>query len=118
VICIVIFGCQAVIGIGHDTKNIAHPSAIDALRKGCLHDLKTRGWSSKSSRAAKELEICPEDSRPQADPPLDTRLLPAHSIADARKWADEINEQVEKGVNPRDVERRPRSRPQDGHMGP
>lgn len=79
------------------------PASIDALGKGVLRDTLTPGlfiqvlpsgkkaWKYRRRIAQSDVVVG-----------LSHGLFPARSIAEARKWADGLNEKVEIGVDPRE----------------
>lgn len=94
-------------------RNTLTPSAIDALRQGSLIDEMTPGLAlevlpsgKKSWKYARRVSGSKQLLRWKLG------YFPAFSIADARKWASEINEQVEKGIDPREVLRAEQKRAQ------
>ncbi|WP_343611083.1 Arm DNA-binding domain-containing protein [Novosphingobium sp.] len=79
-------------------------AAIEALRKGCIVDgmapglvLEVLSSGKKSWKYARRITGRKQLLR------WTLGFFPAFPIADARKWATNINEQVEKGINPREV---------------
>ncbi|MFS2110971.1 tyrosine-type recombinase/integrase [Sphingomonas sp. Sphisp140] len=82
------------------------PSAIDVLSKGCIPDSQTPGLSIAVLGSGKK--VWRYYRRLQGRDGFFKRTLgqfPAHSIADARARARVFNEQIEAGVDPREVER-------------
>lgn len=82
------------------------PAAIDRLTTGELKDQSTPGLLIEVLSTGKK--VWKFKRRVSGGGPL-VRLslgqFPAHSIAAAREWADKLNEQVEAGVDPREVMR-------------
>jgi integrase len=88
------------------TKKTFTPASIDAVSQGVLRDPQTPGlfievlpsgkkrWKYRRLIHRSELEIR-----------LSFGLFPAHSIAEAREWAEELNAQVEAGRDPREAMR-------------
>ena len=82
------------------------PAAIDALQNECLLDPLTPGLRIEALASGKKKwkyhrRLIGGDQVVK----LTLGLFPAHTIADARKWARELNEQVEAGVDPREEQR-------------
>ncbi len=83
------------------------PSAIDGLTKGELKDPHTPGLSIEILSSGKR--VWKYKRRVAAGGPLVRLTLgqfPAHSIAVAREWAANLNQEVEAGVDPREAIRR------------
>jgi len=82
------------------------PSAIDSLRKGCLHDRLTPGLRIESLPSGKlkwkyQRRILGGDQIVK----LTLGLYPAFPIAKAREWASALNDNVEAGIDPREERR-------------
>jgi integrase len=82
------------------------PAAIDLLQNGSLLDPLTPGLRIELLASGKKKwkyhrRVIGGDEVVKAT--LGT--FPAHTIADARKWADALNERVEAGVDPREEQR-------------
>lgn len=87
------------------------PAAIDLLRQGSLLDPLTPGLRIELLASGKKKwkyhrRVTGSDEVVKAT----LGLFPACTIADARKWADALNERVEAGVDPREEERAARER--------
>lgn len=82
------------------------PASLDTLREGSLFDPLTPGLKIESLTSGKKKwkyhrRIAGGDQIVK----LTLGLFPAHTIADAREWARELNEKVEAGVDPREEKR-------------
>jgi integrase len=82
------------------------PALIDALRKGILRDLLTPGLFVEVLPSGKKRwkyrRCIPVNG---AEVRLSFALFPARTIAEARAWAVGLNEKIDKGVDPREVNR-------------
>ena len=82
------------------------PASIDALNKGSLKDPLTPGLVIEvltSGKKAWKYARRVADNGPLVR--LSYGYFPARTIADARKWAANLNDQVELGVDPREAMR-------------
>ncbi len=82
------------------------PAAIEMLQKGSLLDPLTPGLRIELLASGKKKwkyhrRVIGGDEVVKAT----LGAFPAHTIADARKWADALNERVEAGVDPREEQR-------------
>lgn len=82
------------------------PASLDTLREGSLFDPLTPGLKIESLTSGKKKwkyhrRIAGGDHIVK----LTLGLFPAHTIADAREWARELNEKVEAGIDPREEKR-------------
>lgn len=82
------------------------PAAIDMLRNGSLLDPLTPGLRIQLLASGKKKwkyhrRVTGGDEIVKAT----LGAFPAHTIADARRWADALNERVEAGVDPREEQR-------------
>lgn len=87
------------------TRKVAFtPASLDALSQGSLKDPLTPGLSVEVLPSGKKAwkytrRVSGSGSRVR----LSLGLFPVHSIADARKWAAGLNDEVELGVDPREA---------------
>ena len=87
------------------------PAAIDLLRQGSLLDPLTPGLRIELLASGKKKWKYHRRVTGSGEVVKATLgLFPACTIADARKWADALNERVEAGVDPREEERAARER--------
>lgn len=82
------------------------PSALDSLRSGARSDPLTPGLSIEALSQGKkkwryERRVVGSDAKIK----MTLGLYPAHTIATAREWARGLNDMVEAGINPREVQR-------------
>ena len=82
------------------------PAAIEMLQKGSLLDPLTPGLRIELLASGKKKwkyhrRVIGGDEVVKAT----LGAFPGHTIADARKWADALNERVEAGVDPREEQR-------------
>ena len=82
------------------------PASVDALREGSLLDPLTPGLKIESLTSGKKKwkfhrRIVGDDQIVK----LTLGTYPAHTIADAREWARELNAKVEAGIDPREERR-------------
>lgn len=81
------------------------PAAIDALKDGKHPDPLIAGLSIEVRAAGKKVwQFRRRIAGDGAIVKVTLGPFPTFSIADARKWATELNEQVEAGINPRAAE--------------
>lgn len=87
------------------TRKVAFtPASLDALSQGSVKDPLTPGLSVEVLPSGKKAwkytrRVSGSGSRVR----LSLGLFPVHSIADARKWAAGLNDEVELGVDPREA---------------
>lgn len=87
------------------------PASIDALTEGFLDDPYTPGLRIEvleSGRKAWKIERRVVGTRMKVRLTLGT--YPAHSIASAREWAGELNQQIDAGIDPREAIRADKKR--------
>ncbi|RZI61409.1 MAG: DUF4102 domain-containing protein [Zymomonas sp.] len=87
------------------------PGQLDLVKTGLIQDPLTPGLALKVLASGKKRwqfrrRICVSKTTAT----LFGGLYPAISIADARDWASKLNEQVDSGIDPREVIRRERAR--------
>lgn len=82
------------------------PAAVDALAKGCIPDSQTPGLSIAVLGSGKKVwRFYRRLIGGQGSLKRTLGQFPAYSIADARAWAAELNQQIEAGCDPRELER-------------
>lgn len=82
------------------------PAAIDNLRSGRLLDRHTPGLVLEVTKLGKKVwKFRRRSIATKAIVSMRLGLYPTHSIADARKWANRLNEQIESGIDPREERR-------------
>lgn len=85
------------------------PTNIEALRSGILNDPRTPGLYIEAQTGRDRLTRVWKYRRRVAGRTNSYRATlgsyPAHTIADAREWATEINTSVERGVDPAETKR-------------
>lgn len=92
-------------------KNAFTPASIDALQKGILSDPLTPGLAIEVLGSGKKrFRYRRQIARKNAVATLFGGLFPSQPIADAREWARGLNDLVEAGIDPREVERKEKAR--------
>lgn len=87
------------------------PASIDALQKGLLADLLTPGLAIEVLGSGKKRwRYRRQVAGTKIMATLYGQLLPAHSIAEARDWARDLNDKVESGIDPREALREEKAR--------
>ena len=83
------------------------PALIDDLRAGKLDDSKTAALSIEVLSSGKKRWLYRRRiAGSEVTVKLSLGLYPAHSIADARQWANGLNLQIDAGIDPRETARR------------
>ena len=87
-------------------KSAFTPASIDALNNGHVKDPTTPGMALKVLSSGKKVWKYTRRIAASGElVRLSLGLFPACSIADARKWAEGLNEKVEQGIDPREAMR-------------
>jgi integrase len=88
------------------TRTAFTPASIDAITQGILRDPQTPGlFIEVLSSGKKRWKYRRLIHRGNVEIRLSFGLFPAHSIAEARDWAGGLNENVERGIDPREAMR-------------
>lgn len=87
------------------------PASVDALTKGSLADLQTPGLAIEVLGSGKKRwRYRRQVAGTEIVAPLFGDLYPGLAISGAREWARALNEQVEKGLDPRTILRERKAR--------
>lgn len=87
-------------------KKELNPGLIDDLRAGKLYDAKTGALSIEVLSSGKKRWLYRRRIAGRGEVvKLSLGLYPAYSIADARKWANALNMQMDAGIDPRETNR-------------
>lgn len=89
------------------TKQAFTPAALDSLCTGKLDDPLTPGLAIEVLKSGKKRwQFRRRIPGAEVTVKLSFGLFPAHTIAAAREWAKGLNDQIEAGVDPREVKRK------------
>lgn len=92
-------------------KDPLTPAAIDVVRRGQIRDPLTAGLRIEVlSSGKKHWKFRRRMPRSQKIIKLNLGPFPTYSIAEARTWARELNEQIEGGIDPRQAQREEEAR--------